>query len=215
MNIFKLLLCIIVLASPAGLPAEATNAPLVPAPQQNTQVVQPPVAAGTGTQELFDIKGPIEITNNSTTILLITGGVAILLLLGILSFIWWKRTRKQQAILAHETALQTLTAARKLIDEHNVDGFVTLIDQTLRNYIEQRFAVSARRQTTREFISAITDGSKTVPEPLAHNKTRLQNWLEHCDMVKFAKAGLSTENMEEMLANLRAFIESTRIEDNK
>ncbi len=211
MKIFEIILCLVVLASPAVLLAEAVNAPLTPAPQQHAQVMQPPAAADTVAQELFDIKGPIEITDNSTTILL-AAATALLLLLAILCFLWWKRTRKQQAVLAHETALQRLAAARRLIDEHNVDAFVTLIDQTLRSYIEQRFAITARRQTTHEFISAITEGSTTVPEPLAQNKTQLQTWLEHCDMVKFAKANLSTESMEEMLANLRAFIEKTRME---
>ena len=211
MKILQIILCLAVLSLPTGLLAEAINAPLAPAPGQNTQTVQPPAADNTGAPELFDIKGPVEIPDNSTTILW-SAAAALLLLLAILCFIWWKRTRKQRAILAHETALQRLAAARGLIDKRDVDAFVTLIDQTLRSYIEQRFAVSARRQTTREFISAITEGSTAVPEPLAQNKTRLQTWLEHCDMVKFAKANLSTEDMEKMLANLQAFIESTRME---
>ena len=202
MNILRLLFLFAIPAWSASLQAEPINAPL-----------QPPVTAGAEAGELFDIKGPIEITNNSATLLMASAAAAALLLLGILAYFLWKRSRRQKAVLAHETALQRLVAARQLIEEHNVAAFVTLIDQTLRNYIEQRFAVSARRQTTREFISAITTGTQAVPEPLAQNKTRLQTWLEHCDMVKFARADLSAANMKEMLANLRDFIESTRLED--
>ena len=217
MNSFRIILLIVLLSCFSSLQAETTNVPLQPTPQQqHNPAIQTPHSGNAEEPELLDIKGPIEIPESSRTKILLTmAALAALALLIALCFLWWKRTRRQQAALAHETALQRLLDAQQLIEGHKVKAFVTLIDQTLRSYIEQRFAVSARRQTTREFISRITEGTKTVPEPLAHNKTRLQTWLERCDMVKFARADLKTETMEIMLANLRAFIESTRMEAKK
>ncbi|MCW5203892.1 hypothetical protein VU12_13260, partial [Desulfobulbus sp. US4] len=118
----------------------------------------------------------------------------------------------KKAVLAHETALRELERAGPLIEEQNINAFITLIDQTLRRYIEQRFHIFARRQTTREFIHELAEDQENVPEPLMENSENLKTWLQHCDLVKFAKAGLSQETMTDMVLNLRTFIESTKME---
>lgn len=162
-----------------------------------------------------DIKEPIEIVDNSRTILLVLILALVASFLLIL-FLWLKkRGKKKRFIPAHDIALQRLLPAQQLIDDHQVDTFVLLIDQTLRNYIYDRFAIHAREQTTREFITNLTDGEQSVPSLLAENRASLQTWLAHCDMVKFAKATLTTEVMKEMVTNLRTFIESTRQEPEK
>ncbi len=202
------------LTEPANvLWAEQINVPL----STGTQLQEPPTAQADnpGPEELFDIKGPISITDNSTTILITAAALVAAALLTALIIFLWKRSKKQRAILAHETALQKLAKAQQLIDTHEVESFVTLIDQTLRNYIETRFSISARRQTSHEFISRMTTGKQSVPELLADNSENLQTWLTHCDMVKFAKGTLTTETMNDMLANLCTFIKATRIEAEK
>ncbi len=206
-------LLLLLLFPAAHLHAAPTDVPL--SLQQQTPSMQPVQPAPGAEPELFDIKGPIELPDNSRTVTLAAAAAAALLLVIIIAVLWRKRSGKKQAALAHEIALQQLLRAEQLIAEQEVEGFVTLIDQTLRSYIEQRFAVSARRQTTREFITGITAGTGTIPEPLARNTKNLQTWLGHCDLVKFARAGLSPETMTEMLANLRSFIESTRVEPEK
>lgn len=115
-------------------------------------------------------------------------------------------------MLAHQTALRELDRAGPLIEQQDINAFITLIDQTLRRYIEQRFGIFARRQTTREFIHGLAEGQKNVPQSLMENSDNLKTWLQHCDLVKFAKAGLSQETMTDMVANLRTFIASTKME---
>jgi len=165
--------------------------------------------------EMYDIREPIPIPDNNRIIWLIAAILAALLLLGLILFFWKKRTRKKKAVLAHETALHELDRAGQLIEEQNINAFITLIDQTLRRYIEQRFGIFARRQTTREFIHGLAEDQEDVPEPLTENSENLKTWLQHCDLVKFAKAGLSRETMTDMAANLRSFIESTKVEAEK
>ncbi|MEA2114291.1 MAG: hypothetical protein U9P36_02765 [Thermodesulfobacteriota bacterium] len=209
-----IMLFLLSLTGPANvLWAEQINAPLT----TDTQVQEAPIARtnSPGPEELYDIKGPIPITDNSTTILITAAALLTAALLIALIIFLWKRSRKQQAILAHETALQQLAGAQKLIDAREVDSFITLIDQTLRNYIEARFSISARKQTSREFISGLTTAKRSVPELLTDNSENLQTWLAHCDMVKFAKGTLTTKTMNDMLANLCTFIKATRIEAEK
>lgn len=213
-SLFMILFFFLSLTEPANvLWAEQINAPLA----TGTQLQEQPTAQteSPGPEELFDIKGPVPITDNSTTILITVAALlAAALLISLIIFLW-KRSKKQRAILAHETALQKLAKAQQLIEAHEVDSFVTLIDQTLRSYIEARFSISARRQTSREFFSGLTTDKQSVPELLADNSENLQTWLTHCDMVKFAKGTLTTETMNDMLANLYSFIESTRMGTEK
>ncbi len=194
---------------------QAETAPIEPL--QQIPGLPPAIQPGVQPDEpaLFDIKEPIEIVDNTRTNVIIAASILAILLVIALIIYLWKRSRKQKAILAHETALQQLLNAQQLIDDHQVDTFTTLIDQTLRNYIEQRFFIFARRQTTREFIGGLTDGNKPAPEALTANTDNLQTWLEHCDLVKFAKATLSRETMTEMVGNLRSFIESTKIQNKE
>ena len=213
MNRFGLLLLVLLGFSTVVLAEPGNGSPSGPPPQ--TPTIQAGQPASAGKNELLDIKGPIEITDNSRTVALTAAATGALILLIALFLLWRKRFRKERAILAHATALQQLDRARQLIEEHRVDDFVSLVDQTLRRYIEQRFAVSACRQTTREFIAGITRDKESAPAPLAANHKNLQTWLEHCDLVKFARADLSPEAMAAMLANLRSFIESTRMEPEK
>ncbi len=196
---------------PAGLSASGPVEPL----QQNAVNAPPGLQTASAAAELRDIKEPVEIVNNQQKLLITAAAVLTAVILLALLIFWWKRSRKQQAILAHETALQQLEQAGQLIEEQKVNAFITLIDQTLRRYIEQRFAISARRQTTREFITGLTADRRSVPQPLTDNSENLKTWLEHCDLVKFARAGLSRETMREMVANLRLFIESTRLESEQ
>lgn len=208
------LLGVLSLAGPLGfLGAEQLTAPL----SATTRLPDPSAAQADtpGPDALYDIKGPVPIPDSYRTILITVLALLTAFLLAVLIFFLWKRSRRQRAVLAHETALLKLSDAQKLIDAREVDSFVTLIDQTLRSYIEDRFAISAQRQTSREFISGLTTGKGSIPELLTEHLENLQTWLAHCDMVKFARGTLTRQTMNEMLANLHTFIHATRMEAEK
>jgi hypothetical protein len=168
-----------------------------------------------GQAELYDIREPIPIPDSKRFLWWIAAVLIGLLLIAIFIYFWKKRARKQKAVLAHETALNELERAGPLIEAQDINAFITLIDQTLRRYIEERFHIVARRQTTREFIHGLTEDQKNTPQALMENSANLTTWLQHCDLVKFAKAGLNQETMTEMVTNLRTFIESSKMETEK
>jgi len=215
-----LLLILLLTTICSGASADQVTVPLAD-PAQKTQNLMQDQAAdqpdnlkepALAENQLYDIREPILIPNSNRILWWIAAILAGLLLIGLLFYFWKKRARKQKAVLAHETALRELDRAGPLIEEQNINAFITLIDQTLRRYIEQRFGIFARRQTTREFIHELAEDQENVPLPLMENSENLKTWLQHCDLVKFAKAGLSRETMTDMVANLRTFIESTKME---
>ncbi|MCI5168405.1 MAG: hypothetical protein D3903_20515 [Candidatus Electrothrix sp. GM3_4] len=214
------LLILLLTTFSTGVSADQVTVPLASAQKSAQNSVQDQTADQSDTtkepaltdNQLYDIREPILIPDSNRFLWWIAAVLAGLLLLGLLFYFWKKRARKQKAVLAHETALRELERAGPLIEEQNINAFITLIDQTLRRYIEQRFDIFARRQTTREFIHELAEDGEEVPQSLMENSENLKTWLQHCDLVKFARAGLSQETMTDMVSNLRTFIESTKME---
>ncbi len=217
-NIASLLFILLLAAFPASTLADQVNVPLADsatqksAQNQSVDQADKPAAPVIAENEMYDIREPIPIPDSNRLFWLIATVLVALFLIGLILYFWKKRTCEQKAVLAHETALRELERAGPLIEEQNINAFITLIDQTLRRYIEQRFNIFARRQTTREFIHGLAEDREDVPEPLTENFENLKTWLQHCDLVKFAKAGLSRETMTDMVSNIRLFIESTKLE---
>ncbi len=205
---------------PAAVSADQVTVPLADPAQQTSQNQQSANQPGNqepslGQAQLYDIREPIPIPDSNRFLWWIAAALIGLLLLALFFYFWKKRARKQKAVLAHETALNELERAGPLIEAQDINAFITLIDQTLRRYIEERFHIFARRQTTREFIHGLTEDQEDTPQSLMENSANLTTWLQHCDLVKFAKAGLNQETMTEMVTNLRTFIESSKMEAEK
>ncbi len=166
--------------------------------------------------DIRDIKGPVPIQTGKPLLVWSLSGLAALLVIGLLFMWWWKKYhRRQRAMQAHEVALAMLEEARGLKEPAQARVFAARIADILRGYIEDRFLLSARRQTTREFISSLTDGTRAVSPELAAHGRDLRTWLEHCDMAKFACYAPSAETMDEMETAVRDFIELTRLQEDK
>ncbi|HDK44504.1 MAG TPA: hypothetical protein ENG91_08165, partial [Desulfobacteraceae bacterium] len=118
--------------------------------------------------DIRDIKGPLPIQTGNPLLIWSLGGLAALLVFGLLFMWWWKKYhRRQRAMQAHEVALAMLEEAKGLKDPAQARVFAARVADILRGYIEDRFFLSARRQTTREFINSLTDGTRAVPPELA------------------------------------------------
>ena len=91
--------------------------------------------------------------------------------------------------------LQTLKDAG-FPDGEGVKTFYTELSDILRRYIEGRFQIRAPEMTTEEFLVYL----KKTPALSAQYKSTLQDFLNGCDMVKFAKFSSSPYEMEHSLA---------------
>ena len=134
--------------------------------------------------DIRDIKPPIEIPTGWEWLwwVVIAAAVAIAALL-----LWlWLRNRKLNIvppppIPAHIRAKQKLEQALSLITQPK--PFVTAVSDTVRNYLEERFNFHAPERTTEEFLRELAGTKLLLPD----QKESLGNFLESCDLVKFAK----------------------------
>jgi hypothetical protein len=114
----------------------------------------------------------------------ILGGLA----LAALAFRVWRTRQQRKALVtqippapAHVIARQRLEEALTLI--HQPKPFTILVSDTLRLYLEAAFELRAPEQTTDEFLVEL----RHSPQLSEGQKTSLGDFLERCDLVKFAR----------------------------
>jgi hypothetical protein len=168
-----------------------------------------------------DIKAPFDEAFDWHEYLpMIYGSAAALIILIIIIFILMKIFKKKPVIIAppkpkvpaHITALAALEDLRlkKLWQEGKYKEYHTIISDTLRAYIEERYGVAAMELTSDEIFkimnSQVIDGI---------SKEKLKQVLTLADYVKFAKViPIDVEN-EMSLQNAFDFINGTKREDSE
>ena len=133
---------------------------------------------------------------------------------GLLAGCWWWYRRRQRAAdvplvqrPAHLLALAALEHLQRqdLIGQERVEEFYVRVSMILRRYIELRFGLRAPEQTTEEFlVSALATGGL-----IATHQDLLEAFLQHCDLVKFARYRPPPSAMEETFESAKTFVEHT------
>ena len=136
------------------------------------------------TNGLHDIKPPVVIANVWEWL----GWALVALLLGIALFElwrWWQKRRAQVSLVppvpAHVRAKQKLVEALALLAQPK--PFCTMVSDTVRIYLEERFEFRAPERTTEEFLHELRGTNLLLPD----QKESLGEFLQRCDLVKFAK----------------------------
>jgi len=126
-----------------------------------------------------------------------------------------KRIKKLIRIFrpAHEVAFERLRALvrEQLIEQGKIKQFYERISNILRHYIEDRFELRAPERTTEEFLIEI----RCADAFSNSQKQDLGRFLEHCDLVKFAKYQPTTEQIQQTFDLVKGFIEKTKSDQKK
>jgi hypothetical protein len=159
-------------------------------------LVLPPPSPVSPTEGLRDIKAPVEIPNTWGWVWWTIG----LLALGALLFwawSYWRKTRakklgEEKVVPPDERARKKLRDALALIDQPK--PFCTLVSDTIRIYLEERFDLRAPERTTEEFLFELQSSTALLPP----QKETLGDFLARCDLVKFARYEPVQSELEEL-----------------
>lgn len=162
---------------------------------------------------LNPIRGPVSLPSGPFPATLALGLVgAVLAAGGIFLFLRKRMVRGQlqdaPSVPAHELAFAQL---QNIIDEKLVERglyklFFSKISDVLREYIENRFGIHAPKRTTQEFFAELSLSAPFSPD----QRGLLQEFLQECDLVKFAEHRPSDEHVVAALKSCKALIEATR-----
>lgn len=162
-----------------------------------------PTAVATTANDIRDIRGPYPLPSPWRVPLIVGAGLA-LLAGGYALWRWRRGQAKVEAGLApHERALARLAAAREMMQPDQARVFSIEVSQTVREFIEARYAVDAPHRTTDEFLRELATSRESV---LAAHRKPLAEFLAACDLAKFGGFKLSHAEMERLWATARHFI---------
>jgi hypothetical protein len=107
----------------------------------------------------------------------------------------------------HEWAARELdrVEALRLPEAGEVERYHTLLSDVVRSYLERRFSLPASQQTTAEFLETMRRSPQLAPAQQA----LLRDFLERCDMAKFARAAPSPEECRAVAGMARSFVQET------
>lgn len=167
--------------------------------------------------DIRDIKNPLEMSRDLRTIIIWSSiGFAALLLM-LAGFYFWRRKKAGRGLLpqrvepprpAHEVALEQLKEleASSLLTEGKVKEYYIEISEIIRHYIEGRYFIVALELTTFELLQKLE--SENIE---AESIRMIQEFLESCDLAKFAKYVPSDEENRAALSRGVEIVEKTML----
>jgi hypothetical protein len=172
------------------------------------QVPAPP-AASTDTNDLRGIKPPVEIPSGWAWLGWVLGSLA-LALAGLALWRWWRMKASTPVVVPpvppHVRAKRRLQEALRLIADARL--FCIAVSDALRDYLEERFRLRAPERTTEEFLQDL----RQTTHLNAAQKLSLADFLERCDLVKFARLEPTEAALRELHESALRLVEETQYE---
>jgi hypothetical protein len=165
-----------------------------------------PGAASPAPDALRDIKPPVVIPSGWWWVIWLFAIVAVLFLLFLAWHIWKRRRLRVPPIIVippHIRARQRLEEALALIGQPR--EFCTAVSDAARVYLEERFDFHAPERTTEEFLYELK-GTHLLTRD---QKESLGEFLNRCDLVKFAKYEPREPELRDLHASALRLVEET------
>lgn len=110
--------------------------------------------------------------------------------------VWaWVRQGRIFGLSPNEIALQRLEEARAIMNPEHAREYCFAVSKIIRGYVEEQLRLRAPRLTTEEFLHEIVEVPGRIGQ--AH-RDLLGDFLQHCDLAKFAGWRYSREDLADM-----------------
>ena len=156
-------------------------------------------------EDIRDIRGPKALPGSWFLPAVLVAALFVTL---CVAYAIWRRNRQARPLnlTLSEQTLERLERTKPLMQPATAREFGIAASEVIRNYIEKRFEVIATQRTTEEFLQTLLQSSN---ETLARHRSRLAQFLQQCDFVKFAGASLTVTDMEALFRSARGFVLET------
>ena len=131
---------------------------------------------------------------------------AVLALTAVVWGLSRRRLSAQKALPPGQWALGELRRLESIdLTDRSSSEYHTALSDVVRRYLVERFDLPATRRTTAEFLETVARTGRLSAE----QRALLRDFLERCDLAKFAPVGASPEEGREAAALARALVERT------
>jgi hypothetical protein len=119
----------------------------------------------------------------------------------------WRISRKRRTVRTPPPEQWALRELDRLEGTAKADAaaYHTALSDVVRRYLADRFGLPAPRRTTAEFLETVQKSGALSVE----SQTLLRDFLERCDLAKFAPVGASAEEGRQAARIARTLIEQT------
>lgn len=161
-------------------------------------------------KEIVTLKWPHTLVQ--IALILVALLVLALLVYGLIKL--YKRFFFKKPLSPDQLALQALMALqkRRFVEQGNAHDFYFIIDDILRRYIEQQFAVPVLDKTHEQLL---LDWKMLSTLFLSQEQTRLDVFFKRAQMVKFAHGVASVEEASGDFEFVMRFVQRTAIKESK
>ncbi len=158
-------------------------------------------------QEFHDISPPVDYSLTPAWVIFAAAFVG-LTLLGLAIYAlqrWLRRPQPQQS--PRTRTLELLERARGEIGNSTPYQFSIRVSDILRRYVVEEYQLPITRQTSVEFLEAISK-SRTFSED---ERSLLSDFLNRCDLIKFARYEATTADSELLLDEATRFVKGGQL----
>ncbi len=158
-------------------------------------------------EEFHDITPPVDYSLIPPWLVFVIAFV-VLSLLGLV--VWWFMRRQKPEPppkQPREIALGELEQIRWEIERVSPYQFSIRVSDILRRYVTQQYGLPATRQTSIEFLTA----TAKAPSFSADDKSLLEDFLNRCDLIKFAKYEATVSDSELLLEEAIRFVKGGQL----
>jgi hypothetical protein len=158
-------------------------------------------------EELHDIAPPVDYSLIPPWLVFVIAFVV----LSALGLVVWAFVRRRKPAspprLPREIALDELEQIRREIERVSPYQFSFRVSDILRRYVTQQYGLPATRQTSIEFLGAAAKAPSFSPD----EKSLLEDFLNRCDLIKFARYEATVSDSELLLEEAIRFVKGSQL----
>jgi Domain of unknown function (DUF4381) len=158
--------------------------------------------------EIRDIAAPVDVFPWPLWMVLVAIAV-VLLIIGLIAFgiVWYVRRRPAGPPPSPRMiAMRDLELLRTQIETLDPYVFSVKVSDVLRSFVEAQYGLRATHQTSPEFLASLSESREFSD----NDRDLLAQFLERCDLIKFAHIDASTTDSAILHERAMAFVQGAR-----
>jgi uncharacterized protein DUF4381 len=159
-----------------------------------------------GQENFHEIAPPVDYSFIPTWAIFLASFIG-LSLIGLIVCLAKRRRPVVPPKLPREIALEELERISAEIETINPYEFSIRVSDILRRYVTNQYALPVTRQTSLEFLNALAKSSPFSP----NEKSLLEDFLNRCDLIKFARYEATTADSHRLLEEAMRFVKGEQL----